>query len=271
MPRSLACVCGRFGLLSLLFLAAGKVCAAQAASAPPDKNPPAVNGGRPTIADPAALTAPGWLETEFGLQKDLERDRDFSTPLLLKLTDRSRRLEYRLAFDGYASLGEDGTDGFGNTSAALQYLLAPQSRAGYDLAARAIVNFPTAGAGLGTKKLDFGALLLASRDFSPWIHGDFNVGLFSLTRQDAPGTDTQLLLAASFSFPFKGGRWSYTNELAYASPLAGQRAQLTTINGFTYAAHRYLVFDAALQWELYGDGAVFQVLAGSTFFLGRLF
>lgn len=239
-------------------------------AAKPDTSPPAVNPGRPTVTDPAALTAPGWLEAEFGVQKDLDRDRNLGTPLLLKLTARNARVQYRLENDGYIRLG-DGTDGIGDTNVAVQYLFRTQARNAWDVSGRLNVKLPTANAAIGTRKLDFGALFLASRDFSPTLHGDFNLGLGSLSRQAAPGVDTQVLLAASFTMPFKGGRWAYTNELVYFSPIYGQRAQVTTMHGFTYAVHRYLVFDTALQWELHGDGPVFQLLGGATFFFGRLF
>ena len=241
-------------------------------SKPEDKSPPAVNPGRPTVTDPAALTAPGWLETEFGIQQDLNRDRIFGTPLLLKLTDRNHRLQYRLASDGYLRLG-DRTDGIGDTYAGLHYLLTPMTKSGFDIAARFTLKFPTARRPLGgTQKFDPGALLVASRDFTKWgLHGDFNLGLSSLSRTALRGTDTLMLLTASFTVPIRGGRWAYTNELVYTSPILGQRSSVTTMHGFTYAVHRYEVYDVALQWGLHGDGASFQILFGRTFFVAKLF
>jgi hypothetical protein len=260
-----------FALLVLFFL--GSLVSAGAQNAPaekPDTSPPAVNPGRPTLTDPAALTAPGWLETEFGIQQNLNRDRSFGTPFLLKLTMNNRRLQYRLATDGYVRLG-DSTDGIGDTYIAAHYLFAPQERAGYDLAGRLTIKLPTARRALGTQKVDFGALFLASRDYSRWIHADYNAGLTFLTRQNAPGNDTQLFLSASFTLPFRGGRWAYTNELTYFSPISGVRAQVTTMHGLTYAVHRYDIYDVAMQWGLYGDGATWQILFGRTFYLGHLF
>ena len=236
-----------------------------------DKNPPAVNAGRPTVTDPASLTAPGWLESEFGFAKGLDRDRNFSTPFLMKLTSKNERFQYRLSFDGYLKPGE-GKDGFGDTYLGFQYLFAKQEKSRFDISGRLTFKFPTAPASIGgTKKVDFNLLLLASRDFSPKVHGDFNLGVSSLSRSDAPGTDTQVQATASFTFPLKGGRWQYTNELVYNSPISGGRASLTTMHGFTYAVHRYDVYDVAVQWGLQGDGANFQVLFGKTFFLGKLF
>ena len=236
-----------------------------------DKIPPAVNPGRPTVSDPAALTAPGWLEAEFGLTKGLDRDRTFSTPFLMKLTSKNERLQYRLSFDGYLKPGE-GKGGFGDTYAGLQYLIAKQEKSKFDIAARLTLKLPTAPPSIGgTKKVDYSLLLLASRDFTPTIHADFNLALASLSRADAPGTDTQWQATASFTFPLKGGRWQYTNEIVYNSPIAGQQASITTLHGFTYAVHRYDVYDIGVQWQLQGGGANVQVFLGKTFFLGKLF
>ncbi len=244
--------------------------AKSSASEKPDSNPPAVNPGRPTLTDPAGLTAPGWLETEFGLQQNLDRDRSFGSPVLIKLTSGNKRLQYRVGMDGYVRLG-DRTDGYGDTYAGLHYLIAPQEKAGFDIAARTTIKIPTARAALGTKKFDCNLLLLASRDFTPTLHGDFNAGLSSLSRQGTAGTDQQLFLSASFTIPIKGGRWQYTNEVSYSSPIYGQHAQVTMMHGFTYAVHRYEVYDIAAQWGLHGDGSTFQILVGRTFFLGKLF
>ncbi len=244
--------------------------ASKPATDSPDNSPPAVNAGRPTVTDPASLTAPGWLETELGGIKNLDHDRSFSTPFLLKLTSRNNRLQYRLATDGFILPGM-GANGFGDTYAGLHYLILLQSKAGFDVAGRVTVKIPTAPAFLGTRKFDYNVLLLASRDFSPSLHGDFNVGYTNLSRQGAPGTDNQFALTVSFTLPIKGGRWQYTNEIVYSSPIQGQSSLVTTMHGFTYAVHRYDVYDVAVQWQLHGDAATWQLLFGRTFFLGRLF
>lgn len=246
--------------------------AKQASSDQPDSSPPSVTPSAPSITDTATLSAPGWIECDFTAFKNLNLDRSFGTPTLLKLTSGNRRLQYRLSTDGYIRQG-DGTDGVGDTYFALQYLYKPQEKAGFDVAGRLTAKLPTGRRELGgTQKFDFNGLLLASRDFTKWgFHGDFNVGLSSLTRVDAPGADYQLLLAASTTVPIKGGRWQYSNELVYFSPIQGQRYRVTTMHGFAFAQHRYEVYTAALQWQLHGDSAAFQVLFSGSFFLGKLF
>lgn len=237
-----------------------------------DHGPPAVTSGTPTITDTATLSPPGWIECDPGSLKNLNRDRILGTPVLFKLTANNRRLQYRIATDGYIREGSR-VDGIGDTYLGLHYLLAAQERVGYDVAARFTLKAPTSRPALGgTKKFDFTGLLLASRDFTKWgFHGDFNVGVASLTRSSAPGTDTQYLLAVSTTSPVRGGRWQYTNELVYLSPIAGQNGRLTTMHGFAYAVHRYEVYSAALQWQLHGDGATLQVLVAGSFFLSKVF
>ena len=274
--RSMATAFTMYGVL------AAAVGMAQTGADKADKSPPAVNPGRPTITDPASLTAPGWLETEFGLTKGLDRDRTFSTPTLLKLTDRNRRLQYRLGFDGYLKPGQ-GASGFGDTFAGLHYLFTNQQQSKFDIAGRISVKIPTARVAIGgTQKVDFNVLLLASRDFTPSIHADFNLGFSTLTQPDpgppgidgvrfGPNVDYLYQATASFTFPLKGGRWAYTNELVYASGTAQADYSVTTMHGLTYSVHRYDVYDIAVQWQLHGSGANFQILAGKTFFLGKLF
>jgi hypothetical protein len=237
-----------------------------------DHSPPGVTGGTPTITDTATLSPPGWLECDPGSLKNLNRDRILGTPILLKLTSGNRRLQYRLATDGYIREG-DGADGIGDTYLGLHYLLGAQEKVGFDVAGRITVKIPTSRPALGgTNKFDYNGLMLASRDFTKWgFHGDFNIGLASLTRPSAPGTDTQYLLAASTTSPIRGGRWQYTNELVYFSPILGQSGRLTTMHGFAYSVHRYEVYSAALQWQLHGDGATLQVLVAGSFFLSKLF
>lgn len=237
-----------------------------------DRHPPAVTGGTPTVTDTASLSPPGWLEFDPGSLKNLNRDRILGTPFTLKLTDNNRRLQYRFGTDGYVR-EDDNADGVGDTYLGVHYLLTSQDKAGYDTAARFTLKVPTSRPALGgTKKFDYYGLLLASRDLTKWgFHGDFNIGLSSLTRSGIAGTDTQLLLTASTTTPIKGGRWQYTNELVYASPIFGQTSRITTMHGFAHVAHRYEVYSMAVQYLIHGEGATVQILAAGSFYLGKLF
>ena len=251
---------------------AGKQAPAKSSDATADSGRPAVNPSIPTITDSAALTPPGWLEADFAPYKNLDRDRMFGTPLLLKLTSKNLRLQYRLATDGYLRFG-DNSDGIGDTYLAAQYLFKTQGRAGFDVAGRFTLKVPTQPTALsGTGKFDFNALFLFSRDFTKWqFHGDFNIGLSSLSRQGAPGNDQQFFLSAATNTPIRGGRWIYQNEITYTSGVSGGKPRVTTMQAFSHAAHQYEVYSAGLQWQLQGDGATLQVIFGAAFLPGRIF
>ena len=245
---------------------------AKPSDAATDTGRPAVNPSIPTITDSAALTPPGWLEADFAPFKNFDRDRLFGTPLLLKLTSKNLRVQYRLATDGYLRFG-DNSDGIGDAYLAAQYLFTTQKDAGFDVAGRFTLKVPTQPTALsGTGKFDYNALFLLSRDFTKWgFHGDFNIGLSSLSRQGTSGTDQQFFLSAATNTPIRGGRWQYQNELTYTSAVSGGKPRVTTMQAIAHAAHQYEVYSAGLQWQLQGDGATFQLIFGAAFFPGKFF
>jgi len=237
----------------------------------PDTHPPAVSGGTPTVTDAAEMSAPGWFEFDPGVLKDLDRDTLVGTPFTLKFTTNNNRLQYLLGSDGYIS-DASNTNGIGDTYPGVHYLFLNQEKHGFDVAGKLIVKVPTASAQVGgTGRLDYSGYALASRDFTKWgFHGDFNAGISALSRAAGPGYDNQTLLSGSTTSPIPGGRWQYTNELVYFSPLPGQDYRLTTMHGFSYAAHRYATYSAALQIAIHGDIPHYQLLFAASFNIGHL-
>ncbi len=232
---------------------------------PPDTHPPAVSGGTPTVTDQATLSAPGWVEFDPGVLKDLDRQSFVGTPLTLKFTTNNNHLQYLLGSDGLVFLSHN-TSGMGDTYPGVHYQFLSEEKHGFDVAAKFILKVPTAPTSIGTGRPDYSAYALASRDFTKWqFHGDFNFGVSELSRAGDPGYDRQVLLSASTTSPFRGGRWQYTNELVYFSPIQGQAYQLTTMHGFSYAAHRYATYSAALQIGLNGDIPRYQLLFAASF------
>ncbi len=245
--------------------------AAPAAADPPDTHPPAVSGGTPTVTDAAELSAPGWFEFDPGVLKDLDRDNLIGTPFTVKFTTTNNRLQYLLGSDGYVS-PDSHTRGIGDTFPGVHYLFLTQDKYGFDVAGKLIIKVPTARANLGgTARYDYSGYALASRDFTKWgFHGDFNAGISALSRVGVPGYDNQTLLSGSTTSPFQGGRWQYTNELVYFSPIVGQDYRITTMHGISYIAHRYAVYSAAVQVALHGDIPHYQLLLAASFNLGHL-
>src|SRR5258708_35909493 len=105
-------------------------------------------------------------------------------------------------------------DGIGDTYAGIHYLLTKQSQKGWDTAARATVKIPTASGsrGVGTGKVDYNLLLLASKDLTPALHMDINAGYTALGRPGAGGFDNQAPFFVSTPMPIGHTKWSYTNE-----------------------------------------------------------
>jgi hypothetical protein len=122
--------CPSFLAAMLLFAPASFALAQQKDDTPKQ---PTINPYRPTVTDPASLTFPGYLEMEVGgaAQHGGEQSRRaFSTPIVLKLTTNSKRLEYHVLLGGYSEqTATDGThlSGRGDITPGLQYLIAAQS------------------------------------------------------------------------------------------------------------------------------------------------
>lgn len=239
------------------------------------KNVPAVNPGRPTLTDPASLTVPGYLEVETGVTRILRYNEQLFTPIQFKLTSKNNRLQYRLENDGYNYQRVPGghIDGLGDTNVGLHYLLTRQSTKQWDTAIRGTVKVPTASGsrGVGSGKTDYNLLLLASRDLTPSFHVDANLGYTAVGRPGIGGFDNQMFASLSATVPFRRSRWAYTNEIVYQSPISGQRQQITTMHGFTYANRPGDVWDIAVNFGLSPQTPHYQIFVGRTFFLAKLF
>ena len=250
--------------------------AAQAPTPPTSSNDerltgkPPVSGGTPTITDAAELSAPGWVELDPGVLKDLVGDPNVGFPATLKYTTRNNRLQYLLATDSVVTQGS--TTGFGDTYVGAHYLFKTQDKGGYDIALKGIIKIPTAPIDVGgTGKYDLSAFLLVSRDITKWgLHEDMNAGISAIGNSPQAGYTGQALLSYSTTTPFRGGRWQYTNEVVYLSALPDDGARVTTMHGFAYSAHVYEVYSAALQVRLEGDIPRFQFLLAASFNVAKL-
>lgn len=237
---------------------------------------PEINPYRPTVTDPASLTAPGYLEVEVGGQDQHggeDSHRQFSTPTVLKLTDKSERLEYHVLVDGYITQTDDqgqSTSGFGDVTPGVQYLLVKQTPHTYDLAARLEYKIPSAEAGIGTGKTDYDLLLLASKDYTKTVHGDYNLGVFQLGKASGQGFATQYQASAAFSFKLSD-KLSLQDELYGYSGNSENATLVSTLHALGYQASRDLAFDVGVDIGLSHAAPHYTILFGSTFFLGKLF
>lgn len=249
---------------------------ARSTKAPAPDNLPTVNPYRPTVTDPASLTAPGYLEMEVGgadQHGGAGTHRAFSTPTVLKLTNLSKRLEFHVGYGGYLHLtGDDGvtSTGRGDLVPGVQYLFTAQTPKTYDIAARAEYKIPAAGRGLGTGKTDYDLLLLASKDYNNTLHGDYNIGIYQLGRASGRGVATQYLASAAFSTKLSD-KLTLQDELYAFSGSSETNTIVSTLHALGYQPARNLAFDAGIDIGISHAAPKYTVLFGSTFFVGKLF
>ncbi len=237
---------------------------------------PTVNPYRPTVTDPASLTFPGYLEMEAGgaaQHGGQQSHRAFSTPIVLKLTTSSKRLEYHVFLGGYnEQTATDGThlSGRGDVTPGLQYLIVAQSPHTYDLAARLEYKIPTASRGLGTGKTDYDLLLLASKDYNKTLHGDFNLGVYQQGRMTGQGFATQYLGSGVLNTKLSPTLTLQDELYGYSGNSEGGTI-VSTLHAIGYQPSRVLAFDAGIDIGLSHAAPRYTLLFGSTFFVGRLF
>lgn len=206
-----------------------------------DEAAPPVAPYRPSVSSPAALPAPGQLEMELGgLRSRDDGTRRASLPLLLKLAFNE---DWGVLLGGEAWIserapGEDRRRGAGDLTATLKRALRLDEATvlGLEVSAKA----PTARAGLGSGKSDYGVNGIYSRDFGP-LHLDANLNLLRLGRVDEGEGRVQKGASASFSLPV-AERWGATAELSGTQRRgAGTTAQL--LLAAAYTPHPRLAFD----------------------------
>jgi hypothetical protein len=238
-------------------------------------DPPKVNPGRPTITDPASLTAPRYFELELGGVYSRQPFLAASMPLLVKYTDSGGRLQYRLSGSPFNSISNGAgmrADGVSDVVAALQYITNRQGPGSWDIAWRGSYKAPAADArrGLGTGKSDYQLMFLASKDVSHSFHVDFNLALSALGRVGGPGTNQQVFASISSAMPFRDRRFGYTNEVTYWGAVPGTKAQFMTMHAITYAHRPDLHFDLGVNVGITGGAPRYQIVGGVTLFLGKL-
>jgi hypothetical protein len=138
---------------------------------------PTVTPYRPSVSTPAALSAPGWLEIEAGVQNSRGEDpaRRTSVPYTLKLAFTP---DWGIQIGGDAFVYQVGADGSvarggGDTTAVVKrrFEVNESSAFGLELSAK----LPTARTELGSGHSDFGINGIYSSDFADNWHTDVNL------------------------------------------------------------------------------------------------
>lgn len=258
--RRLLC-CALSGLLG---------CVASIASAADDAA--AVTPYRPSVSTPAALSAPGWVEGEFGVirTRDGAAARRDSLPNTFKLAftpDWGVRiggdaLVRQTEFDGSRATG------FGDTAVVLKRRFEVDERSAFGIELGA--NTPTAkrALGSGSGKTDYSANGIYSADFAAW-HCDLNViGTRAGARTAGQGR-WQGAAAASLSRAL-GERWSVVGEFS-GTRQRGAPSTAQFLAAASYALSRRAVVDFGAARGLNRASPDWAAFAGVTVLLGKLF
>jgi hypothetical protein len=231
---------------------------------------PSVTPYRPSVSTPAALSAPGWLEVEAGL----ERARGSGAA-------RSDALSYtlKLAFtpDWGVRLGGDAfvrqTDesgqrlsGTGDTSVVLKRRFAVNDDQAFGIEAGA--TLPTGRDGIGSGKSDVMFNGIYSADLGAY-HLDLNLGGTRFGQAQSGSSRVQALWAAGLSRSLSE-RWSVVGELSGTRQRGKPSTQQFLVAG-GYSLSNRLALDAGLSRSLHSGTPDWSVFAGLTWLAARIF
>ena len=231
---------------------------------------PSVTPYRPSVSTPAALSAPGWLEVETGLQ----RDRGAAAA-------RSNGLSYtfKLAFtaDWGVRVGGDAwvrqTDengqrisGGGDTGIVLKRRFAVDETHAFGIELGA--TLPTGRTGIGSDKSDTSLNGIYSADFGMY-HLDANLAATRFGRADPATSRVQVLWAAGVSRPLNE-RWSATAELSGTRQRGASSTQQVLLAA-GYTVSNRLALDVGAARSVRSGVPDWSAFAGLTWLAARLF
>lgn len=233
---------------------------------------PVVTPYRPSVSTPAALSAPGWLETEAGVlsSEGGEPARRDAFPYTFKYAFSP---DWGIRLEGEALVRDNSPDGqtasgFGDTSFVLKRRFPVNERSAFGLELG--VGAATARPGLnsGSGKTDYSLNGIYSADFESAYHVDLN---YAITRLGAIGPDEgrlQGLWAAALAKAFDE-RWGVVGELSGTHQSGVERtAQALVASSFT-PAHK-ISWDFGVARGLTAATPSWSLFAGVTV-LSRLF
>lgn len=250
----------------------GLACAALAlCSAARADDSPSVTPYRPSVSTPAALSAPGWLEIEAGVQNSRGDDplRRASLPYTLKLAFTP---DWGIRIGGDAIVRQAGADGStliggGDTAMVLKRRFAVSEGSAFGLELG--IKLPTARAGLGSGHPDVGVNGIYSSDFAENWHADINV---IATRIGDGGGEVgrwQQSWAAAFSRNLTE-QWGVVAEVS-GTQQSGSARTAQALVAASYAFSRALTLDIGVSRGLTPAAGRWSVFSGVTFLAAHLF
>lgn len=221
------------------------------------------NPYRPTVSNPASLSAPGWIEIEAGLSRTHGgEDKQVDTlPYLIKyaFTPDWGILLSGNAFARRVDQDDLVTRGYGDTGLALKFHHALSEKIAWGLEAG--FKSPTAKTGLGTGKTDYGINTILSVD-SELAHIDLNGGVTQLG-DHAEGYGQQAYTwAVAASRPLHQD-WNLELELS-GLERRGRRKTAQFLTAISYEWTKRTVFDFGASTGIGRSAPAWSVFAGVT-------
>ncbi len=254
-------------------LALGLFCGAALApkTALAEGEEPSATPFRPTVTSGANISAPGWLELEFGGQRlgGNGMDARNSWPYLLKYSINDR-FAVLLGGDSYVAVtpaqGPD-INGPGDTTLTLKYR-APDAIEGVSFGIETTVKFPTAADGLGSGERDYSIKGIYGIDLAHGFHLDTNLMATRLGTVAADQGQYQWTWAAAVSHQI-GDAWTLAGDLS-GTVQQGTPSTAQFLLAASYAATKRVVLDAGFAAGLNNDSPKFTVFTGLTVLLGKI-
>jgi len=244
------------------------VCCMQAHGAG-DDGEPSVTPYRPTVSDPADMSAPGWLEGEFGGLRTLGGDssRSESVPWLLKYAfdENHGVLVGGSAYVSERVPGGATRRGFGDLTVEWKQRFPVGPGAAFGIEAGVVA--PTAANQLGVGKAQWLVNGIYSADVGA-LHLDLNLGEARGGDQAGGVSAWQTTWAAAVSAPL-AGNWGAAFELSGAHR-SGTPTYSEALLAFNYNVSKRLSLDAGAACGLARAAHDRSFFAGATMLIGRL-
>jgi hypothetical protein len=225
---------------------------------------------RPDITDSAQTISPGGFQLETGVE--YSRTRIGGSPAERQLTLESAlrvgltgNLELLVDAEPVIWLRTDREDlNRGDLTLGLKYRFfgSNEREEGLAVALRPFIKLPVADAPLGSERVDFGLLFLASQPLPGDFSIDANVGIAAIGQRRPEGFLLQALASASLSYAVTK-RLSALVELFFHSKDERDGRELLGLTvGVVYLLSESLAVDAAMRTTLSGRGPEWAAVAG---------